>query len=402
MPSLPAKSTGETTHCRQMGSRSACAAQRRRIHVVHLVLALNVGGLEQVVIDLCRRIDRYRFRVTIVCIQERGTHADLVEQLGIPVTSLDCGKGGFRTIIPRLIRALYRLHPDILHTHNPHPHFVGSLAASVLRFPAVINTKHGRNAPEDRRSVIANRFAAMLSHSLVAVSADAWLVATDIERVPRRKVRMIHNGIDLEKFPFPDRRQRSGPIRAIHVARLNPIKDQKTLLEAARLVADRVPEFRLTIVGDGPMRDTLRQQHLALRLHEHVEFLGERYDVPALLANSDLFVLSSLKEGLSLTLLEALAMGLALVATDVGGNREVVIPGKTGVLVPSRSPERLADAIVDLMRRPQDVRDMGRRGRYWVEQHFSLDQMVRKYEELYEAAICERLGGVANRCSTVI
>jgi glycosyltransferase involved in cell wall biosynthesis len=329
----------------------------------------------------------------VLCIQERGTHAEQVEQLGIPVESLDCGKRGFRSIIPRLIRSLCRLQPDILHTHNPHPHLVGSLAAAVLRHPIVINTKHGRNTPEVRRAVLANRFAAMLSTYLVAVSSDATQVAMQIERVPRRKVRTIHNGIDLEKFPFPDRRRQAGPVRAIHVARLNAIKDQRSLLEAVRFAVDRVPEFRLTIVGDGPMHDELLALQAALGLQRNVAFLGERHDVPALLAEADLFVLSSLKEGLSLTLLEAMAMGLAVVATDVGGNREVVIPGKTGVLVPSRSPEKLADAIVDLVRRPETVRAMGRRGREWVEQHFSLDRMVEKYEELYETAFEPRQRG---------
>lgn len=378
----------------QSGLRFSSTKHRRErqqpIHVVHLVIALNVGGLEQVVIDLASRMDRSRFRATIVCIQERGTHADRVEALGIPVVSLDCGTRGFHTIVPRLIRLLHRLRPDILHTHNPHPHLVGSIAAAVLRYPKVINTKHGRNTPEVRRSVLANRLASMLSSSLVAVSGDASLVATDIERVPRRKVRTIHNGIDLEKFPFRDRRERSGPIRAIHVARLNAIKDQKCLLEAARLVVDRVPDFHLTIVGDGPMRDELLELHTALKLKEHVDFLGERHDVPELLAEADLFVLSSLKEGLSLTLLEAMAMGLAVVATDVGGNREVVIPERTGLLVPSQSPEKLAEAIIGLVRRPEVVREMGRQGRALVEEQFSLGQMVSGYEELYESSLIRR------------
>ena len=359
---------------------------RHAIHVVHLVIALNVGGLEQVVIDLARRTDRTRFRVTIVCIRELGIHTDRVESLGIPVVSLHCGNRGLRAILPRLVRTLYPLRPDILHTHNPHPHLVGSLAAMVTWIPMVINTKHGRNTPEVWSSVVANRIASFLSTAVVAVSSDAARVATEIERVPRSKVKTIHNGIDLQKFPYPQRTRRSGSIRAIHIARLNFIKDQKTLLESVRLVVDRVPDFRLTMVGDGPMREELHALREALQLGGHVDFLGERKDVAALLANADIFVLSSLQEGLSLTLLEAMASGLAVVATDVGGNREVVIPGTTGLLVPAQSPEDLARAIMELVHHPEMAREMGLSGRLRVEKYFSLDVMVKQYEALYSVA----------------
>jgi sugar transferase (PEP-CTERM/EpsH1 system associated) len=357
------------------------------IHIVHLVIALNVGGLEQVVIDLVRRMDRARFRNTIVCIQERGLHADQVEGIGVPVISLECGTKGLGTVIPRLVRALYYLRPDILHTHNPHPHLVGSLAGALLRLPTVLNTKHGRNKPGLRNVVRASRLASLLTNRVIAVSLDAASVATGIERVPRRKVQTIHNGIDLERFPLPDRTAYTGPIRAIHVARLNVIKDQSTLLRAVREVVHRQPEFRLTIVGDGPIREELHSLCESLGLVGHVHFLGDRRDIPTLLANADLFVLSSIEEGLSLTLLEAMASGLAVVATDVGGNREVVLHGKSGLLVPSRSPERLAEAILHLAHRPNVIREMGRQGRVLVEKHFNLKNTVRRYEDLYESSV---------------
>jgi len=270
---------------------------------------------------------------------------------------------------------------------------VGSLAAAALRLPVVINTKHGRNNPEQRRAVFLNRVASLLSTAVVAVSADAADVATRIERVPRRKIRTIHNGIDLERHPFPLRCSSDGPLSAIHVARLNPIKDQLTLLEAVRIVVDREPSFRLTIVGDGPRRNELHELSQKLTLGDHVVFLGERNDVPQLMARADLFVLSSLQEGLSLTLLEAMASGLAVIATDVGGNRELVTPGQTGFLVPSRSPERLAAAILDLLARPDAVRSMGKQGRALVEREFGVEQMVRKYEQFYSSSLRKRMSG---------
>jgi len=174
---------------------------------------------------------------------------------------------------------------------------------------------------------------------------------------------------------------------------LNPIKDQLTLLEAVRIVVDREPSFRLTIVGDGPRRNELHELSQKLTLGDHVVFLGERNDVPQLMARADLFVLSSLQEGLSLTLLEAMASGLAVIATDVGGNRELVTPGQTGFLVPSRSPERLAAAILDLLARPDAVRSMGKQGRALVEREFGVEQMVRKYEQFYSSSLRKRMSG---------
>jgi glycosyltransferase involved in cell wall biosynthesis len=326
----------------------------------------------------------------VVCLKRRGVLADQVEAGGVRVVSLGCEGRGLRTTLARAVRCLRALRPDVLHTHNPHPHLVGSVAAALLGLPAVVNTKHGRNDPDRRAAVLLNRFAALLSRTVVAVSDDAARVATAVERVPRRKVRLIRNGIDLAPFPPPDPAARRGPVRAIHVARLNLIKDQTTLLEAVRLMADRVPDFRLTVVGDGPRREDLLADRDRLGLRDRVDFLGERADVPALLAQADLFVLSSLQEGLSLTLLEAMAAGLAVVATDVGGNREVVVPGETGLLVPSRSPDRLAEAILACVRDPAATREMGRRGRSRVEREFGLDATVQQYENLYESVVSRR------------
>jgi len=164
---------------------------------------------------------------------------------------------------------------------------------------------------------------------------------------------------------------------------LNFIKDQATLLRAARLVADADPEFRLDIIGDGPARGELLALREDLSLGDRVCFLGERMDVAGCLAACDLFVLSSETEGLSLTLLEAMAAGLPIVATAVGGNREVVVEGETGLLVPAKSPQALAHAIRCLLCDPARLLRMGRAARAQVEKEFDMRQVVVKYETLY-------------------
>jgi glycosyltransferase involved in cell wall biosynthesis len=224
----------------------------------------------------------------------------------------------------------------------------------------------------------------------VPVSEDAAEVVRDIERVPARKVCVIHNGIDLTAFPTPAAPRPAKGNRAIHVARLNPVKDQPTLLHAARLAADAEPSFRLDLVGDGPARAELEALHRQLNLGGHVRFLGFRDDVRDLLTAADFFVLSSVSEGISLTLLEAMAMGLPVVATDVGGNREVVAEGTTGLLVPAQSPAALAEAMLGLVRDPERARRMGAAGRRRAEEKFDLRRVVREYEELYLSLLRKR------------
>jgi glycosyltransferase involved in cell wall biosynthesis len=338
--------------------------------------------------------------VRVLCLQEMGTLAGRLEALGVPVESLDCpGLPKVRTLF-RLTRRLSTLRPDVLHTHNPTPHLFGSLAGRLLGVPAIVHTKHGRNYPDRFRAVSVNRLASALTHTIVPVSDDAACVARQAEGVAPRKLTVIRNGIDLEKFPLPAPRGAATGKHAIHVARLNPVKDQKTLLQAIRFVVRVEPNFRLDLVGDGPAATELLALRDELSLGDCVHFLGYRQDVSSLLAGADLFLLSSLKEGISLTLLEAMATGLPIVATDVGGNREVVAHGETGLLVPPRSPEALAGAILSLIQDPNRARAMGTAGRRRVEDHFDLRQVVATYEELYRSCLT-RLGTRGRRISSV-
>jgi glycosyltransferase involved in cell wall biosynthesis len=261
------------------------------------------------------------------------------------------------------------------------------MAAWISGRPGVVHTKHGRNYPKDKKKVFGNRLASWLSDKIVAVSGDAAEVARHVEKVPDRKIEIIWNGIDVERF-FAVEVRPSISQRAIHVARLiYPTKDQVTLLHAVRRVVDAEPGFSLDIVGDGPYRAELEALCDELKLRRHVRFLGQRDDVHALMSQADMFVLSSITEGLSITLLEAMATGLPIVATRVGGNPEVVADGETGLLVPPRSPDALAEAILRLVRDPQSARRMGAAARQRAELSFDIRRVVARYEELYRSVL---------------
>ncbi|MGQ0634369.1 MAG: glycosyltransferase [Planctomycetaceae bacterium] len=367
-----------------VNSAPARSDATRPVSVVHLVLNLNIGGLERVVYDLVRCADRERFTVQVLCLGETGPLGSAIEELGITVESLDIYRKGPLAAVIALARRLRTLRPDVLHTHNAVPHLIGAPAARLSGVPTVVHTRHGRHLYQGWKTGLMNRLACRLTNRMVAVSSDAAEVSCNHDGVSRHSVDVIWNGIDVSQFPLRAQTASAASRRAIHVSRLaDDIKDQRTLLRAARIVADAEPEFILDIVGDGPDRAPLEALSEELSLQSHVRFLGYRRDVRDLLSDADVFVLSSLTEGLSISILEAMAVGLPVVATNVGGNPEVVVEEETGLLVPARSPEELASALLRVFRQPNWGAQLGAAGRRRVEQHFDLRQVAAKYEELY-------------------
>jgi sugar transferase (PEP-CTERM/EpsH1 system associated) len=360
-----------------------------RVRVVHLVSSLGIGGLEMMVLNLVHCSNRNAFASHVICLQQTGAVAPMLEAVGVPVTNLDCsGLASARTLW-RLTRCLRQLRPHVVHTHNPRPHLYGTTAALLAGVPVVLHTKHGINPLDRGLATLGIRVASRLTDFVVAVSEATAEVARRVERVPSRKLSVIRNGVDVPRFPFVACRAKTSR-RVIHVARLQGSKDQTTLLRAARLVADAEPGFQLELVGDGPLRTPLTALAAGLSLGRCVRFLGFRNDVADLLSKGDLFVLSSVSEGIPLALLEAMAAGLPVVATSVGGVTEVVLPGQTGLLVPPGSPEALARAVLILLRDPATAHRMGQAGRQRIEKEFDLRHVTARYENLYLRLLGQR------------
>lgn len=365
--------------------------------VVHVVLSLNVGGLERLLLKLLAHTDRARYAPVVCAIDEPGVLAPELAKLDIPLRVMPRGRGLNPRFAVQLSSFLRSEDARIVHTHNASPHLYGALAARLLRMrslrghlPQIVHTKHGRNDPADPRKVLVNRISGALTDRVVAVSDDIAALAVNVEHVDARKVVTILNGIDTEEYrpsadPRPARARLGVPEGGFHVgcvARLAAVKDHANLLDAfARLRAGR-PDAHLTLIGDGAERRSLEDRAARLGLHGAVTFTGERGDIAPLLQAFDVFALSSLSEGISLTLLEAAAAGLPIVATDVGGNGDVVLEGTSGLLVPPRDPERFAAALEEIARRP-DRGAMGQNGRERVQRRFSIERMARAYHDLY-------------------
>lgn len=356
----------------------AAETPSRPLRVCHVSLTLKTGGLERILADLARHHNRDVCLPEFVAIREVGRFADEIRNAGGTVHLL---KPAGRVGQIAQMRKLFRERQfDVVHTHNTYPHLYASIAAKLAGVPVVVNTRHGQRAGHGWKSRTQFRWASHLVDRIIAVSDDAANLCIDADRVPARKVRRIWNGIDLSDFAY------TGPsqsMTAIAVARLSAEKDFPTLLRAVQKVVKQRPEFRLIIVGGGPERQKLDQLTAELGIEQHVEFLGERTDVPQLLPQSGFFICSSLTEGISLTLLEAMAVGLPVVATAVGGNPEIVLPEKTGYLVPAQNPHALADAIEMMCRNQSQWNQMGQDGRARVSECFDVRRMAADYEQLY-------------------
>ncbi len=347
--------------------------------VAHISLGLEMGGMEKLLVEFARHADRARYQLHFVCLESRGKLADEVEALGWSVEALGKRPGVRPGLIVKLARLFRRLHIDVVHTHNEPACIYGVPAARLAGVPLVLNTRHGQGPVAGGRRDRLFSLAARLAGKVVCVSKDAAALSVR-SGIAEQRITTIWNGIDTQKFPFHGPCP-SGP--AIVVARLAEGKNIDALIRAAALVREQIPQFRVRIVGDGSCRAALEVLAKELGLEKHVAFTGEADNVPEHLRQASMFVLPSLSEGVSLSLLEAMATGLPVVATSVGGNLEVVQEGETGFLVPVKQPALLAQAISRLAADPELACRLGTAGRRRVETTFEVRAMVRAYEDLY-------------------
>lgn len=361
------------------------------IRIAHVALQLETGGMERLLAEFARHADRSRFEAEFVAIGVAGRIAGDIEAAGSRVTALNARPGVRPSIIFHLARLFRERRIDIVHAHNTKPLLYAGPAAKLAEVRGVAYTRHGQRRGATRRQNALYRLASRCADRIICVSKDSMRCCLR-EGVDPRSIHTIWNGIDLERFNWAGVTS-GGP--ALFVGRLTPEKDVATLLHAASIVAARDRSFRLLVAGDGPCAADLRDLAASLNLGRHVQFLGEARDVRPLLNGASMFVLPSVSEGLPLTVLEAMACGLPVVATDVGGTPEAVEDGRTGLLVPPRSPSPLAEAILRLRGDEASAREMGREGRWRAEASFDVRGMVSRYESLYEDMLHRRATALA-------
>lgn len=388
------------------------AIQLQRPLVVHLLHRFDTGGLENGVVNLINRMPADRFRHAVIAITEVDRDfLRRVQRDDVRVHALHKPPGQGMRVARHLVRLLHEMQPALVHTRN-----LGALEmtlpAAWAGVPVRVHGEHGWDTHDpDGRSVkyrLVRRLYRPFVHHYVALSEHLRRYLHEAVGVPADRIEQIYNGVDTQRFhPSSGARAAidgspfSGPSHWLvgTVGRLQPIKDQALLARAFVRALELDPaareRMRLVIVGEGPSRPDIEQILRGAGVSPLTWVAGERADVPDVMRGLDAFVLPSRAEGISNTILEAMATALPITATAVGGNGELLDDGVSGRLVPAGDVERLARAMLEDFHDPTRARQYGAAARQAAQRRFSLDGMVAAYADLYERL----LSSAAVRCA---
>jgi len=363
----------------------------RKIRIAHPTAALHVGGKENGMVNLVNAMSADIFENYIFAFKRGGVLRQRINPRQCQVIELGTRMGGDFRIYLRLFQHFRRHHFHIVHTRSWSSLLEGMIAAKLCHVPVLVHGEHGLIKDDTRiHTWVQRRFWGMADQVMCVSEA---LRESLVARIgfPRERIRVIKNGVELERFNLQVDRHAlktsldippEAPVFG-SIGRLVPVKDYATLIKAAKVVLAELPAAHLIFVGDGPLREELSALAQQLEIAPQVHFLNWRKDVPALMHILDVFVLSSISEGMSNSILEAMCSGTAVVATNVGGNPELVVNKETGLLVPAQDAQQMGRAILSLLLDAKRRRAMGAAGRRRIEEHFSLQVMVRNYEKMY-------------------
>lgn len=375
-----------------------------RAHLVHLVHRFETGGMENGLVNLVNRLPVDRFRHTIVPLTTAGAIAQRVRNDEVAIEPLGLPPGPLAAALPRLWRVFRRLRPAIVHTRNVGT-LEGQIAAWLAGVPVRIHGEHGWEVHDligSNPSLLRTRRTLRhLVHAQVALSTPTLDYLRERVGVRPDRLHPICNGVDTARFhpredvEVPDP---NGPLVVGYVGRLADVKNPLLLVDAFErahalvVSADRAlaGRLRLEIVGTGPLRAALQERVARSPLRPSIALAGERADIAECLRRCDVYALPSLAEGISNTLLEAMATGLACVATRVGGNEELIEAKQGGTLVASGDADAFAHALAAYLRDPALRAAHGARARERAVEHFGIDRMVEAYEKLYTDLLVRR------------
>ncbi|QHJ11280.1 N-acetyl-alpha-D-glucosaminyl L-malate synthase [Paraglaciecola mesophila] len=362
------------------------------MNILHLTFDMRIGGTEQVIKNLILGADASRFTMSVLCIESPlGPFADDLINSGIHIEALN-RKPGFDVSLITQIRQHIKTHKiDIIHCHQYTPYVYGVLSA-LMTSAKVIFTEHGRFYPDSttwKRKLI-NPLLHRFTHATTAISAATRDALVEFEYIPFNDIDVIYNGIiGLEpdnkrleelkqRYPIAEKSTLFGTI-----ARLDPIKNHCMMLRAFKRVIDAGVDAKLMIVGDGDERSNVDALIDELSLSEHVIMTGYEPKPHAHLALMDIYLLPSLSEGTSMTLLEAMSLRKPCIVTHAGGNPEIVLDKETGLVTPNDDEQAYADAMIMLAQNRQLQEHFGQASRARFEDTFDINNMTQAYEVLY-------------------
>ncbi|HEY0872613.1 MAG TPA: glycosyltransferase [Vicinamibacterales bacterium] len=357
--------------------------------------------MEHNVVKLVNATDRRRI-VNSICSCMPADNLKTLLTEDVPLFEFARRDGNDPGIVREIVRLIKRVRPDIVHSHTWGTLCEAFLAARLARVPVLVHGEHGTMNLRPRNKIV-QRVLWKRVDRLLSVSSSLADTMSQYIGIDRSLIRVIYNGVKIERFMSGNPRIVRDELKLgedevliVTVGRMEPVKDHATLLAAAGQLHRAGVTFRLVIVGEGTLRPELEGAVSREGLRGMVHFLGHRNDIEHVLAAADIFVLSSRSEGLPNGIMEAMAAGIAVVSTAVGGAAELVVNERTGLLVPAQSPDALATALERLVRDGATRRMFGNAGRDRTLEKFTFARMVDQYEDLYLAAAreCSRLSGL--------
>lgn len=367
------------------------------IRIIHLSTDSKIAGAEKLLIGIGKEFDHKNFEIFFCTLTARGALHESLERQGNISFSLGCLNSiDFPKAAVRLIKIMENCKVDILHTHLFHASVVGQFAARFNKKVMPVMTRHYSNVlylygtPLQR---FLDRRSSLWARHIIAISAGVRKVLVNSQGVSSEKITLIHNGVEMPDYPLDGKaalRVRNefsikederiiGAVGSLHLR-----KGHRYLIEAIKLLLEHKDNIKLMIVGDGVLKRELKIFSQKLGIQDKVIFTGYRRDVNDLISTMDIVVQPSIEEGFGIAILEAMALGKIVVATDVGGIPEIINHGQTGMLVSCANPIALANSLSFLIESPDLAKTMAENGRKRVKQNFDIVSMVRKYEELYQ------------------
>lgn len=379
--------------------------EQQPVHIAHLIWHFSTGGLENGVVNLINHLPAGQYRHSIITLSGHDPKfAARIATDNVQFYCLDKAPGHDWGTFSRLNQLLKHLKPDVLHSRN-----LATLELQTVgwwrKVPLRLHGEHGWDSADiggssKKNQLIRRLFQRFINH-FICLSAESEQYLRSKIGIPAARLSRICNGVDVERFAnaapvqlWPHSTSIS-PVLFISVGRLATVKNHALLLRAFALLLQQAPQFsdtaRLVLVGDGPCRAALEQQSQALGISDKVHFSGERPDISSVMQGADVFVLPSLAEGISNTLLEAMAAGTPVIATAVGGNPDLLPPTlRTTNLVPSDDAQALMQAMLRYLKQPQALKTDAELVKNHCHQHFSIDTMVNRYKRIYDITRTQR------------
>lgn len=374
----------------------------RRIKVCHVLYGLGIGGIETLAVKLFNRMDRSRFEHVVINLTPADDLVSEIEPGAARLYFLNKGPGSDLRIFPEITRIMLQERPDVVHTRNWTTLIEGVVPSIAARVSGRVHSFDGLNADnlgeEPARRIWAQRLLLKRVQKIVARSEAMRDAMAGQLKLDPSTIQLIADGIDLARYDKPvDRnaiRARFGieaDDRVVGiVARLDPVKDHRTLFRAVARVVPEVPNLKVMVVGGGPIEAELRSEVNASPYARNIVFTGPQLDVPSLYHAMDYYAQPSLYEGVSGSILEAMSAYLPVLSTAVGGTVDIVKEDFNGHLVPSGDDAGLASGLLKLIRSPEHAKNLGRNGRKFVEDHYSLARVLELYSQVYSQACGRR------------